>query len=275
MSEPTYCFWSVADGSYAGMMSACILSARRANVAADFHVWTDRPIGGAVCHESGHYPHRNYFFKFDFLLKAATLPYDYFVFLDADNYFVRHPGNLLRCLHGAPVHVCLESDCTRPDNTRSDWWGCPLPEYVRLMKDAGVRSRGIYHTNAGFWIVHHDVAQRVVELATEFLEFSAQRGYSFTEEAPLAYVGHMMMGNPYVHTLAETSDVWASDWTGVFEERLPDGQPWHFTDYMNGMPIPVNPAIVHCMRSKRALFDAGSPMPKPPYLLRPQGEPLQ
>lgn len=261
MSDPAFCFWSVADGAYASMMAACIHSARRAGVTTDFHVWTDRPVAGAICHPSGQYEHRNYFFKFDFLLKMITLPYDYFIFLDADNYFVRHPGNLLRCLRGAPVHVCLESDCTRPDNIRPDWWGCLLPDYVQLMRDCGVRSRSIFNTNAGFWIVHRDVVQRVVELATEFQNISAQRGYNFTEEAPLAYVGHMLMGNPYIHTLAETTDIWASDWTGVFAGRLPTDEPWHFIDYMNDSPILVNPAIVHCMRSKEALIEAGSKIP--------------
>lgn len=77
-----------------------------------------------------------------------------------------------------------------------------------------------------------------------------------TEEAPLAYVGHMLVGNPDLHTLEYSSDLWASDWTGVFSDRLPDGSAWDFVDYMDGSPMRVNPAIVHCMRSKNALVRA-------------------
>ena len=254
------CFWSVADGRYARLVTTCILSTRRAGLATDFHVWTDRSIPGAICHASGAYEHRNYLFKFDFLLKAAELPYEYFVFLDADSFFVRNPGNLLEQTRGAPVHVCMESDCTRSASLRQDWWGCPLPVYVRLMRDCGVLSHSIFNTNAGFWIVHRDVARRFVDLAMEFWNYCNGKGVVFTEEAPLAYVGHMLMGNPYAHTLAANKDIWASDWTGVFADRLPDGRPWDFTDYMSGEAIRVNPAIVHCMRSKKAMAAAASPM---------------
>ncbi|QDV25413.1 hypothetical protein [Aureliella helgolandensis] len=256
MSEqPRFCYWSVADGFYSHLMSACIASARATGVTQDFHVWTDKPIPGATCHPCGKYEHKNYLFKFDFLLKAVELPYDYFIFLDADNYFVRHPGDILRLVREAPVHVLLESDCTHPTNTRPDWWGCPLQEYARLMRLQGVQSRSIFNTNAGFWIVHRDVARRAVELGLEFWHAAHTAGYSFTEEAPLAYVGHMLMGNPYTHTLEENVDAWASDWTGVFADRLPSDREWMFTDYLAGHQTRVRPAIVHCMRSKQAMYE--------------------
>lgn len=256
MSKPKFCYWSVADGMYAQMMTTCIRSARREGVQEDFHVWTDVAIPHAVCHPTGQYEHKNYLFKFDFLLKTAELPYDYFVFIDADSFFVRNPGLILRQTQGAPVHVALESDCTRLSNTRPDWWGCPLEEYVRLMRSCGVRSHSIFNTNAGFWIVHRDVASRFVDLALEFWTYCDGRGFPFTEEAPLAYAGHMLMGNPYAHVVERNPDDWASDWIGVFAGRLPDGKPWEFTDYMDEHRFVVNPAIVHCMRSKHALINA-------------------
>ncbi len=263
MSEQTFCYWSVADGDYARMMSTCIMSARRVGVSEDFHVWTDTSIPGAICHPAGKYEHKNYLFKFDFLLKAIELPYDYFVFIDADNFFVRNPGNVLLQTRGAPVHVALESDCARPSNIRPDWWGCPLAEYVRLMRACGVRGRSIFNTNAGFWIVHRNVARRFVELALEFWTHCNEQGFPFTEEAPLAYAGHMLMGNPYAHLVEQNPDVWASDWIGVFADRLPDGNPWEFVDYMDEHRFVVNPAIVHCMRSKGAMLDDASRMMKP------------
>ncbi len=254
MSDPTFCYWSVANGRYADMMACCVRSARAVGVREAFHIWTDRDIPGAICHPSGTFEFKNYLFKFDFLTKAGELSFDYFVFLDADNFFVRHPGDVIASTQGAPVHVALESDCTKDSNLRPDWWGCPLGEYVRLMRAAGVRSRSIYNTNAGFWIVHRDAIDRVVQLALKFWRDCQAEGYEFTEEAPLAYVGQMLMGNPYAHVLESNSDLWASDWTGCFANRLPDGLPWHFEDYMDARRFLVNPAIVHCMRSKEAMI---------------------
>lgn len=127
MSEPIFCYWSVADGPYAGMVQTAVRSARAAGVCEDSHVWSDREVVRAVTHDPGLYVKALYLFKLEFLrYQVARLRYAFFVFLDADTYFVRHPGNPLAALHGAPVHVLLESDCTRPGNRRPDWWGLPV-----------------------------------------------------------------------------------------------------------------------------------------------------
>ena len=71
------------------------------------------------------------------------------------------------------------------------------------------------------------------------------------------------MGNPYAHVVEDNADIWATDWRGVFNDRIPDGMPWLFTDYMDGHQVLVNPAIVHCMHSKSAMSATTSPMRKP------------
>lgn len=255
MSEPTFCYWSVADGTYADMMSTCVRSARTVGVKNDFHVFTDGTVFDATCHNPGDFDKSHFLFKFEFLKEMGKLDYDYFVFIDSDNYFVRHPGNLIEQTQRSPLHVVMESDCAAENNTRGDWWECPLDDYVRLMRASGVQSRSVFNTNAGFWIVHRYAIDQMVDLAMEFWHYAKGQGFTFTEEAPLAYVGHMMMGNPYQHTLQANPDVWASDWTGHFAGRIPDGSAWNFVDYMSGIPIRVNPAIVHCMRSKQAMIN--------------------
>ena len=249
-----FCYWSVVDDRYAEMMKIVVASARAVGVFKDFHVWTDRPIGGAICHEVRGFDKTLYLFKIHFLRQAVKkLKYDYFVWLDADTYFVRNPGNVLRVLHGSPVHASLESDACRPGNRRPDWWGCSLSNYATLMRFKGVRSNAIFNVNAGFWIVHHDVIDTFCDLALDFWHFCKKAGYTFTEEPPLAYASHMLCGNPYLHTLKNTADLWASDWTGSYARALPDGRDWLFTDYFSGDRYKVNPAIVHAMRSKAAL----------------------
>lgn len=256
MSE-RYCYWSVVDGDYAFLMAALVRSARRVGVLQDFHVWCDRPVPGAIGRQI---QGRDawYLFKLHYLKKAVKkLNYDYFVWLDADNYFVRNPGNILRVLHGSPVHASLESDACLPQNTREDWWGCSLRNYATLMRFKGVRSNAIFNLNGGFWIVHHDVIDTFCRLALDFWAFSRKAGYEFADEPCLAYAVHMLCGDPYRHTLRRNSDVWASDWTGVFRDRLPAGRAWEFTDYFTGETFPVNPAIVHAMRSKEAMLAEG------------------
>ncbi len=249
-----YCYWSVVDGDYTRMMGTVIQSARAVGVFKDFHVWSDQPVAGAVHHPVTQFDKAHYLFKLVFLRDAVSkLNYDYFVWLDADTYFVRNPGDVLRVMQGAPVHASLESDACLPENTRADWWQCPLPNYAGLMEARGVRSKAIFNVNAGFWIVHRDVIETFFNLCFDFWNFCKDNGYTFTEEAPLAYATHMLCGNPYEHTLRATSDVWASDWIGYFRDKLPTGQAWPFEDYFTGEQFLVDPAIVHAMRSKEAL----------------------
>jgi hypothetical protein len=257
--KATCCYWSVVDGPYADMMQAVVDSARRVGVFKDFHIWCDRPIEGAECHELKGLEKSTYLFKLHFLRESVQrLDYDYFIWLDADTWFVRHPGDVLRVMQASPVHATLESDATGPDNRRPDWWGCDLPRYARLMRALGVKSRAIFNVNAGFWIVHHDAIETFCDLALRFWDLWCRDGHDpFSEEPPLAYAMHMLCGDPYRHTMRGTSELWASDWLGCYNEQLPDGRPWMFEDYFTGARCMVNPAIVHAMRCKDALVRRG------------------
>jgi hypothetical protein len=137
------------------------------------------------------------------------------------------------------------------------------------MRARGVCSRAIFNVNSGLHIVHHDVIDTVSDLAFEFWHFCKKHGHAFPDEPPYAYAMHMLCGNPFIHTLRASTDLWASDWTNNFSDRLPDGQPWCFVDYFTGEKLAVNPAIVHAMRSKKALLAATavqqqSPASEPP-----------
>ena len=173
----SYCYWSVADSEFALMAETMVASAQKAGVTTEFHIWSDRKIAGAIVHPVGGFKKDHYLFKLQFLRDRVTaLPHDYFVWLDADNYFVRDPGNILRVLDGAPMHASLESDVCRPNNIRTNWRDCPLPIYAHLMRSAGVRGKSIFNVNGGFWIVHRDVISEFCELAFGFWEIGRQRG---------------------------------------------------------------------------------------------------
>lgn len=241
------------------MAETVIQSARNVGVFRDFHVWADRPVPRAICHDAGSFDKAGCFFKLTYLRNAvATLKYEYFVWFDTDSYFVRQPGNILRVMGHSPIHIALECDLCRPENKRSDWWGCPNAEFVKLMRQKGVRSNSVFNVNGGLFIVHRDVIPTLFDLTFDFWKYCQSKGYFFNDEPLLAYAMHMLCGNPYAHTLRATSDLWASDWTGSFNDALPDGKPWSFVDYFTEETFTVNPAIVHAMRSKKALI-AGIP----------------
>ncbi|MFN0067676.1 MAG: hypothetical protein ACKVYV_08580 [Limisphaerales bacterium] len=109
ISQPTYCYWSVATGPYAERMERCVASARAAGVFKEFHVMTDRPIPGAESYEAYEVELTDKLFKLAYLKAAISkLNFEYYVWLDADTVFRRNPRNLLGCLSRSPIHIPLE-----------------------------------------------------------------------------------------------------------------------------------------------------------------------
>lgn len=162
---PKVCYWSIADGDYTYMLKTLLNSYRAVGMEEDFHVFSDQDIRGAtVTHLVKDFDKSFYNFKFAFLQSAMKqLDYDIFIFLDADNFFVRKPSSFLDLVQNSPLHCFLESDCTKPSE-RPVWHSCPLPEYVRLMRECGVTSEGIYTVNAGFFIVKRQAIDTVLSL---------------------------------------------------------------------------------------------------------------
>ena len=254
---PTLCFWSIADKQYAFLLQTLVNSFRNVGMKEDFHVFCDKEIKGAETHLITNFEKNFFLFKFLFLQNLVKqLDYSYFVFLDADCYFVRKPPELLELMQGSPIHCFFESDCTAPSK-RPKWHKCPLPEYVRLMRECGVTSEKVYNVNAGFFIVKREAIDMICGLAIDFWKHALLNGYIFTEEPPLAYVMHMLCVTAENHLLWDHPDVWCTDWLGNYAGRLPDGKPWAFADYMTEERFTVNPAIVHAIKSKEAMITAG------------------
>ncbi len=249
-----FCYWSIGDGDYACMLQTMVHSARHAGVREDFYVFSDKEIEGAVTLPCGNFDKSFYLFKFAFLKNVISkLPYRFFVFLDADNFFVRKPSPFLSLMEDTPLHIFLESDCTTP-SVRKEWHKCPLPKYVDLMRECGVTSEKIYTVNAGFFIVKRESIDLLCAAAADFWNYSMQEGFLFTEEPPLAYAMQLLCKNESKHLLKNYPNLWCSDWTGHFENHLPDGSKWLFEDYLNEQTFQVNPAIVHALKSKKLLL---------------------
>ena len=255
--QKSFCYWTIADSDHGLMAKTMVKSARNCGVQEDFHIWTDLPhIDGAITHPCGNFDKTLYMFKFNFLKEhVSKLDYDYYVFLDADNYFVKNPGDLSHLMTNQKVFIQMENEISSPKVKRGDWWGCPVNQYKSLFEETGLIVDKIYNTNAGFWIVDRKYLEEFYNIALNFFFYAKSKGYTkLTEEVSLAFVGHCMQ-HPETRTFDKTNYLWASDWTGVWSKELPKKDiSWEFEDYMTGEKHKVNPKIVHCMRSKQLLI---------------------
>lgn len=250
----SFCYWSIGTGDYARLLTALLASARSAGVTEDFHFWTDRRIPGAICHPAGRFDPWGWLFKMVFLRReVAQLDYDYFVFLDADSWFVRHPGDPGRWLNGSPIHATLEADLTRA-NEVDYWWDYPTATFVDLMRDAGVRAPAVYNVNGGMFIVRRSAIRTVYQLARHFWRFCRRQGVLCVDEPLLAYAAQMLCDDPTPHTLLRTHSFWATDTHGAFAKHLPDGRPFRFRGFHKLHDFEVNPAIIHLVGGKGPLF---------------------
>lgn len=250
------CYWTVADGDYRYMVKTLAASMKLAGFTEDLYVLSNEPLESTL-YKSIKTPinKAHYWFKFDLLTEMVKLPYDYFIFIDCDSYVFRKPN--LENFTNRKCFSLLESDCTSDKNKRPDWWGCQLPDYCNLMRSQGVTHEKIYNVNAGFWGVEKNIIPEFQLKTKEFWDISKSKGYNFTEEPPLAYITHLLNEEVETITLKNNPNLWASDWTGNFANRLPEYTSWDFIDYMSNEPIRVKPDIIHCMRSKQALINQG------------------
>lgn len=250
------CFWSVGDNDFAYMLQNLVDTFRGVGMEEDFIAFSDRQIEGAITEIVPPFKKDLCFFKFDFLKKLAKTDYQYFVFLDADTVFVRKPRVLLSFMQDTPLHAFLEFDLTYVTR-RKTWWGNPLEVYVELMRECGITSEKIYNVNGGFFIIKREAIDIFCGLADDFWQHAVWKGYKLNDEPLIAYAMQMLCQDPTKHLLENNLDIWASDWLGQFHDRLPDGKKWVFGDYFHDRKFEVNPAIVHALKSKNALIEAG------------------
>lgn len=252
------CFWSIGDGKYAAIVQALVNSFHQVGMEADFHVISDRPIKGAITHLVSTYDKTRFQFKIQFLMDIMRhLPYRYFIYLDADSYFVRKSFDWLSFMQNAPLHVFLETNLLSP-HVKRYWWGpLSLQEYARLMREKGIRSEKIYNINGGFFIVAKDAIPTVYELMLDFWELGEKNHYKLSDEPPLAFAMHALTGTSEIHLIRNHTNTWAIDWRGVFQDTLPSDIEWNATDFYTYENYLVNPCIVHAFLSKEAMKKQG------------------
>ncbi len=250
-----YCYWSVCDGAYASLMEQCVASALKAGVFKEFHVLTDRPIDGCECYDAMEIEKTGGLFKLIYLKAGISkLLFDYFIWIDADSWFVRNPKDVLDCMGKSPIHVPLTT-CLSTLAEDKSLSGLSTRQYAQLMTEAGVYNP-VYVSGSAFWIVHRDAIDRVCELATRFRAFAKQKGFSVGVSAGLGYAMQMLCANPEAHQLGQRPDLWASGDLSHFRGEMPDGSPWRLEDPLTGEVREVNPCIIYLPHLEKSAVNA-------------------
>lgn len=239
-----YCYWSVATDHYGALMESCIRSARKTGVFKEFHVLCDRPLEGAQCYDAFKCDKSGGFFKLHYLkVGMSRLPFDAFVWIDADSLFVRNPVDILETIRYSPIHVPLEANLADADE-KARFCGIRAPELQSMYNQAGVLNAP-YQCQSAFWIVRKDAIDLVYELAFEFANRFRDAPGHMSVDLALGYSMQMLCANPDAHLLLKHSEIWASDEVGYFRDISPTGIPWKWQDPVGPFTCEVNPAIIH------------------------------
>lgn len=256
-----YCYWSIAWGEYSYMLQSLVNSAREVGIEEDFITFSDIPISNSINYELDKNIELDQlqFFKFEYLVKKMKeMDYEYFIFIDADHFFLRKPDiSIEEIMRGSPWHSFLESPINSLKTQRKDWWSVTNKIMIQYMRTMGVESEEIRNTNGGFWICHKDFSQQAHTLAYDFHNKLKNMGLIVPEEVSIGYLSHLMSPVASDRFAERFTNYWASDWTGVFQDKMPEDIEWESTSYMTFEKIPVKPAIIHAMRSKKSLIDRG------------------
>ena len=274
-----FCYFTGTNRANEKPLIECMLkSARSAGVQEDFRLFAPFPVDGCIHHPIDVDRSWNmHMAKIEFLRELKGYEqYDYFVWLDTDNYFVRHPGDFKELIRDEKCWVSMESDLTSPDVKFPDWYLLMFqatdgnPSIHEVYKSFGVHGPGCYLTNGGMFIVRRDAIDEFADKAFEVFDRLHGLGFNkIPDEPPLAIAGDLLVSDPGLNTFDHHSHIWAADWDHAWSDKpkerkhtrnyLPDGSPWKQTDWLTGKDLGlINPAIVHLMRGK-GLMNGGKP----------------
>tara|TARA_R110002095_G_scaffold97122_1_gene85019 strand:- start:122 stop:2788 length:2667 start_codon:yes stop_codon:yes gene_type:complete len=266
---PSFCYWSIGFGNdhqYA-MLRSLVKSARSVGVEEDFHIWTDHgvKVPGSETHE---FYRSGDMLKLEVLKTLKDYDYDYYVFLDADNYFIRKPTEesvrtMLRLAD--PLHFSVEAkindEAFSSDKTsRLRWRGVSLQNMISIWAEKEMDGKSIYNLNSGFFVIMREEWGKIYDTCWEGYNFlrNALGVENISDEIVFSYA-MTKLTNPSGHQIKDKyiSDIWAAD-RGNFHNQLPDGNEFPFWTNWNGNKFMVDPAIVRAMKSRPQLIEYGN-----------------
>ncbi len=219
-------------------------TARQCGVFKSFHVLTDRPLEGCECYDAMQCDKSDGMFKLHYLkVGMSRLPFEVFIWVDADTVFVRNPVDVLAPLGRSPIHVPLEVNLSALPDDR-EWKGVSCSKLRDLFRQRGVANQ-VHLSQSAFWLVHREAIDGVYELAFQFFHAARAVGLEAGIDAALGYAMQLLCADPEAHELTRHPGLWASDDLGYFEAAMPDGEPWRWRHPLREQACDVHPAIVH------------------------------
>lgn len=243
------------------IIQTMVNSARKVGVAEDFHVFAPTPIAECVFHPTPpNYGWRDHLAKLDFARKLVDSHYDFVVWLDSDNYFVRDPDDLSPFIRQNPLWVMMESDMTITPKTKEDgWYHRKHEEIDALYRQEGLTHSKSWNSNGGMWMIRRENINEIADRVESIYGKWRQGPWpEVNDEGILACLGASLVDDPELNDFERCKNFWACDWVGIWNSRLPDGNDWEYTDWMHGTKQRINPAIVHVMRGKHLMQNAAS-----------------
>lgn len=240
------------------MIALMIRTMRLAGVSEEVHVFSTEGVEGAINHIiPASTPWNNHLAKADFARQLTGLDIDFVVWIDSDNFFVRHPGDLSRFIRDNPLWYGFEADMTLPQKTKEDGWYYKKHDYVvDLFRQEGVTTDRVWSGNGGLYMMRRDSINDLAdEMHSIHNRWKAGPWPASNDEVILACLAAKYVKDPELNTVDHfIDDFWACDWADVYKHQLPRGEAWTYTDWMYGWKRTINPAIVHCMRSKHLMW---------------------
>jgi hypothetical protein len=234
------------------MIEHCVRTARTVGVFKDFHVLSNRPLEGCRCYDAYQCDKTDGLFKLHYLkVGMSRLPFEYFIWVDADSVFVRHPDDPLGALGGSPIHVPLEFNLSALGDDLS-WKGTSCLKLREAFERAGITNR-VYLSQSAFWIVRRDAIDQIYELALQFWNETRRAGTLVDADASLGFAMQMLCADPEAHALTRRPDLWASDDLGQLDHGEVNSGPWEWKHPLGGEGVIVRPAIIHLHNGRSSL----------------------
>lgn len=257
------------------MIELMLKTMRMAGVSEDLHVFSTEDVPGAINHRiKASLPWNDHLAKADFARQLVDLDIDFVVWLDTDNFFVRHPGDLSRFMRDNPMWYGFEADMTIEKKTKEDGWYNKKHSYViDLFRAKGVTTEKVWSGNGGLYMLRRDAINDIVdEMHRIHNKWKPGPWPASNDEVILACLAAKYVKDPELNTADHfINDFWACDWADVYKHQLPRGEAWTYTDWMYGWKRTINPAIVHCMRSKHLMWAAQPAAAVAPVIKEPVG----
>lgn len=253
--------WSVCSGDACLYLQGFIRSLRAAGNQHEFLVWSDFDISGAISmpldasirfDQSG-------MWKFEYMIKVhEKYPDAILSYWGTHHYMVKNFTQSFDDFMGEENCVSLlESNLMGENLQRNSWNDVNVLQFSDFVRSFGNLSNSCYNLNANHFFVRPGFVKDFYTMTSMVSSHFKQRGVKVNDEMVLSTVMNTNMINKDRYLISNNTDFYGIDITGVFSEKLPDGNSWISEDYFTGVKTDINPNMVFCPLNRHNLRNLG------------------